>query len=373
MKICFLVNQLSLRDGWGSYAVNLIEHLSEQNIDCSVLSSVRNKKNDLRSIKDHRILPPLFVSRWLKLYFLIKNFYRIRKLILEADLVHVLTEPYSLIAYWTCRKRPILITLHGTYAIDHFRKWYLKCLYGRVYKYASRLICVSQFTKREVLKKIFLKNIIAIDNGVDYEKFQLNVSIDPSLENTNSIISTGALKFRKGYHVSIEAVGQVKKKYPNLKYYIIGSQKDKKYFNQLKDLVVKYSLQENVIFLENILEKDLIRFYYKSDLFLLTPIYTQDSKFEGFGLVYLEANACGKPVIGTYGCGAESAIKNRYNGLLVGQNNVSQTSRAIINILSDQDSAKAMGENGKKWAQKHDWSKVALKYIEVYSNIYKLI
>jgi len=33
MKICFLVNQLSLKDGWGSYAVNLIKHLSEQNVD----------------------------------------------------------------------------------------------------------------------------------------------------------------------------------------------------------------------------------------------------------------------------------------------------------------------------------------------------
>ena len=154
MKICFLVNQLYSRDGWGSYAVNLIEQLSKQDIDCSVLLSVRSQQNELSSIKKYKVLPPLFVNRWVKIYILIKNFFKIRKLIQEADIVHVLAEPYSLIAYWTCRKRPMLITLHGTYAVDALNKWHLKKLYERIYKKAVRLICVSQFTKKEVLKKI---------------------------------------------------------------------------------------------------------------------------------------------------------------------------------------------------------------------------
>lgn len=372
MKVCFLVNQLSLKDGWGSCAVNLIKHLSEQNVDFLVLSSAQSQQNDLPSVKEHKVLPPLFVSRWIKLYVLFKNFFRIRKLIQGADLVHVLAEPYSLIAYLTCRSRPMLVTLHGTYAVDHYRKWYLRGLYSRAYRYASHLICVSRFTKDEALKKMpSLRNITVINNGVDYNKFQAHDLFEP--RRTKNIVSVGALMSRKGYHISIPAVAGVVREYPDLKYYIIGNQNNKEYFDQLKNLVTKCSLGENVVFLKNVAEKDLIRFYYQADLFLLTPIYVKGSKFEGFGLVYLEANACGKPVIGTYGCGAESAIKNGYNGLLVGQNNVSQTSKAIINILSDQDSAKVMGENAKKWAQKHDWSKVVLKYVEVYSDIYKLV
>ena len=159
MKICFLANQLFYRDGWGSYAVNLIEHLSKQDIDCLVLSSVQSKQNDLSSIKDYKILPPLFVNRWIKIYFLIKNFFQIRKFILSADIVHVLAEPYVLIAYLTCRKRPIFITLHGTYAVDALNKWYLKGLYKMVYKKAKKIICVSNFTKKEILKKMSLENI----------------------------------------------------------------------------------------------------------------------------------------------------------------------------------------------------------------------
>jgi len=368
MKICFLVNQLSLKDGWGSYAVNLIEHLSKQGIDCSVLSSVKSQENDLSIIKDYKILPPLFVSRWIKLFVFIKNFFKIRKIIQQADIVHVLAEPYSLVASWVCGQRPMLITLHGTYAVDHYKKWYLRGLYSQVYKQAAHLICVSRFTEKEVLKKIPLKNIMVINNGVDYQKFQTPNSSE--LGQARSIVSVGALMSRKGYHISIPAVAQVIKKYPDLKYYIIGNQKNKEYFVQLKDLVKKYSLEGNIVFLEDVPEKDLIKFYYQSDLFLLTPIYVEGSKFEGFGLVYLEANACGKPVIGTYGCGAEDAIKHGYNGLLVEQNNIEQTGQAILDILSNQELAQDMSRDAKQWAQDHDWSRIVLKYIKEYQKLY---
>jgi len=367
MKICFLVNKLSSRDGWGSYAVNLIEQLSKQGVDCSVLLSVRSQHNEISSVKKYKVLPPLFTNRWIKLYIFIKNLLKIRKLIQEADMVHVLAEPYSLIAYWACSKRPMLITLHGTYAVDALNKWHLKGLYSRVYKKAKKIICVSRFTEKEVLKKIpSLKNTIVINNGVNYEKFQIH-NQQKSFKN-KIIISVGALMSRKGYHISISAVAEVKKKYSNLKYYIIGNQKNKEYFNQLKKLVEDNRLEENVIFLENVSEKDLINFYYQSDLFLLTPIYVEGSKFEGFGLVYLEANACGKPVIGTYGCGAEDAIKDNYGGFLVEQNNIIQTSEAIIKILSDQNLMEKIGKNGKKWAQDRDWFKIVLEYIRVYKN-----
>ncbi|MBU2472877.1 MAG: glycosyltransferase family 4 protein [Patescibacteria group bacterium] len=366
MKICFLVNQLSLRDGWGSYAVNLIKHCSKENVDFLVLSSVQSQINDLPSVKEYKVLPPLFINRWIKLYVLIKNFFKIRKLIQGADIVHVLAEPYGLIAYLVCRQRPILITLHGTYAVDALNRWYLRGLYSRVYQKAKKIICISQFTKDEVLKKIpDLNNLTIINNGVDYNKFQIDGSFE---SDTKNIVSVGALVSRKGYHISISAIAEVVKKYSNLKYYIIGNQKNKEYFEELKKIVVKYSLEKNVVFLENVLEGDLIKHYYQSDLFLLTPIYVEGSKFEGFGLVYLEANACGKPVIGTYGCGAEDAIKDNYNGLLVNQNDISQTSKAIINILSNSDLAKTIGQNGRKWAQEHDWSEIVLEYIEVYRN-----
>ena len=274
-----------------------------------------------------------------------------------------------MIAAWTCQKRSILITLHGTYAVDALNKWYLKWLYSRVYKKAKKIICISQFTKDEVLKKIpDLKNLVVINNGVDYERFQIE-NFSKSSEKNKNIVSVGALMSRKGYHVTIPAVAEVVKKYHDLKYYIIGNQKNKEYFNQLKDLVKENCLEKNIVFMENVSEKDKIKFYYQSNLFLLTPTYVKGGKFEGFGLVYLEANACGKPVIGTYSCGAEDAIKNNYNGLLVPQNDIKKTSQVILSILDNSDLAKTMGENGKKWAKESNWSQIVLKYIKIYRNI----
>ncbi|MBU4321554.1 MAG: glycosyltransferase family 4 protein, partial [Nitrospinae bacterium] len=352
-------------DGWGSYAVNLIEHLSKQGVDCLVLSSTRSQQNDLSSIKDYKILPPLFVSRWIKIYFLIKNFYQIRKFIQSADMVHILAEPYSLISYWTCRKRPTLITLHGTYAVDALNKWYLRGLYKRVYKNAKKIICVSRFTQQVFLKKVQVDNTIVINNGIDYKKFRMYQDERKTKNNNKKIISVGALVFRKGYYIAISAVGKVVKKYSNLKYYIVGNQKNKKYFSQLKDLVKKYNLEDNIVFLQNISERKLLKLYHQADLFLLTPVNI-DNNFEGFGLVYLEANACGKPVIGTYGCGAEDAIIDGFNGLLVPQNDIEKTSQAILNILDNPSLAEKLSQNGLKQAQKMDWPNMVEQYIQVY-------
>lgn len=367
MRICFLVNQLFLKDGWGNHSVSLIKHLAEKGIDCRVLSSVWSQENALPQIENYKVLPPLFVNRLIKLFFLIKNFFKIRKLIQGADLVHVLVEPYSPLADWAKQDKPLFITFHGTYAVDHFRKWYLRIIYRRAYQKAKKIICVSRFTEKETLKKISLKNTLVINNGVDYQKFQqMPIETIDKPSNKPMIISVGALMPRKGYHISIAAAAKVKEKYPDLKYYIIGSQKDKNYFNQLKALVSRNNLGNNVIFLENVSDQDLIKFYYQSDLFLLTPVRTASDKFEGFGLVYLEANACAKPVIGTYDCGAEDAVENGYNGFLVPPNDIEKTAEAILKILSNPQLAQQLGANGKKKAQEMDWQNQVKKYMEAY-------
>jgi len=367
MKVCFLVNQLSLEDGWGSYSVNVIRHLKKQGIDCLVLSSISSRETSLPLVRNYKVLPPLFVSRLTKLYSLIKNFKKIRQLIQKADLIHVLVEPYTPIAHWANRNKPLLITFHGTYAISHFRKWYLKKMYNRIYRKAAKLICVSRFTQGEVFKKIPLKNTLVINNGVDYQKFQ-KASFQKRGSTEPMIIGVGALTSRKGYHISIPAIAKVREKYRNLKYYIVGNQKDKDYFNYLRNLVARHYLENNVIFLERISDQELIKLYHQSDLFLLTSVNI-GFHFEGFGLVYLEANACGKPVIGTYNCGAEDAIKDGYNGLLVPQNDIAKTAKAVLKILDDPDLAQRLGVNGIKKAKEMSWQKTIEKYIEIYKSI----
>ena len=231
------------------------------------------------------------------------------------------------------------------------------------YKKADKVLCISRFTQKQILKRIDLKNTAVVNLGVNFDKFQ-KISKKIKQRKEKIILSVGALTTRKGYHVSIPAIAEIRKRYKDIKYYIVGGKPPKLYL----DLVKKHNLGNNVKFFQNISDEDLIKLYYQADVFLLTPITVDDNDFEGFGLVYLEASACGKPVIGTYNCGAEDAIMNNVTGLLVPQNNIKKTAETVLKLLDNPELAEKLGKNGKKRAQQMSWDNVVKKYIKVYEN-----
>jgi phosphatidylinositol alpha-1,6-mannosyltransferase len=367
MKICFLTNELSSKDGWSRYSVSLIEQLRKNGIDCRVLVSSTARENDLPDIKCHKILPP-FGSRAGKVFSLLRNFLKIRKLIKKCDIVHSLIEPYAPIAFFLKERKPLVITLHGTYATAPFKKWYLRKIYSKVYQGAEKIISISRFTQEKFLSRVKTDKAMVINNGIDYGKFQLSKSFRKKENNHKAIISVGALKPRKGYHISIPAVAGARKRYPHLKYFIVGRRDNEKYHRRLKDLVRQYGLKDNILFLKGLSDKELINLYWQSDLFLLTPLNIGGAS-EGFGLVYLEAGAAKLPSIGTFGCGAEEAIKNGQSGLLVSQGDIKETEKAILRILDNPGLAEQLGQNGQKQAKEMDWSKVVEEYIEIYQTL----
>jgi len=367
IKICFLTNELSFKHGWGRYSIDLIKALATKDYRPLVLIDKTSQGNDLKEVESYKLLSSQR-SDLIKPIFIWKDYLKIKKITQNCQIIHSLIEPYAPLAALLARNKPLFITAHGTYAPLLFDKLLAGYLTRKSFKKANKVFCVSKFTQKEILKKINLKNTLVINNGVDYNKWQVDKKILPLKEKM--ILGVGALKPRKGYHISIPAIVMAQKKYPNLKYYLVGDQSNKDYFNQLKELVRKHNLENNVIFLEKISDEDLVKLYHQTDLFLLTPINI-DQSFEGFGLVYLEANACRKPVIGTYSCGAEEAIIDGFNGLLVPQNDIEKTSQAILNILDNTNLAENLSQNGLKQAQKMDWSNIANQYIQVYKDLYK--
>ncbi|TSC96036.1 MAG: group 1 glycosyl transferase [Parcubacteria group bacterium Athens1014_10] len=364
--ILLIAKTLSLDDGQGRYAHGLIRELSKK-YKLIILSGCLEGAEvlDNSNLEIHKI-PDLYVLNSFAGPFI--YFFKTLKFYFKADFVHILTDlPYYILfspAVWF-KIKPLFITFHGTYGVEHLEKGWKKNILKAACRKAEKIICVSNFTKNEILKRADLKNLMVINNGVDYHKWQIDYKT--AKPSQKIILGVGALKSRKGYHISIPAVAKAKEKYPDLKYYIVGNQGDKNYFQKLKNLIKQNQLENNVIFLEKIFDKDLILLYYQTDLFLLTSVNI-GSKFEGFGLVYLEAGACGKPVIGAYGCGAEDAIRDNYNGLLVPQNDIEKTAEAILKILDNQNLAEKMGENGRQRAQEMDWSNLIKEYIKTYSS-----
>jgi len=380
MKICFLVHDLGVQSGWGRYAKEIIERIVLKNYEVEIFSEVESSNVSVNLTQADSTGSARFLERGLlrgsmnNPFFIFWNAWRIRKYLKDCDIIHCFDGyPYGIIGALANigLNKKLIINGVGTYSVLPLTQWRYSFLLKWAYKRADKILCISHFTCREIIKKVpNLENLRVVNLGVDLDKFRI-IDNKSRIENDSKvIIGVGALKQEKGYHISIPAVGLIKDKYPNLKYYIIGDQFNKKYFHKLQELVKEYNLENNVIFLENLSDEELLKIYNQADLFLLTPINERDS-FEGFGLVYLEANACGKPVIGTRHCGAEDIIENGYNGFLVFQRDANDTAEAIVKILDDDELAQRMGKNGRRKAEEMTWDKTIEDYMDEYNDLIK--
>lgn len=368
-KLLILTRSLSVTEGQGRYSIELIKQLaSDYEITVFTSEKPHSFETELNKI-DLKIHTLPAIDQLTKLSTYLLSTLRLLPYFLKTDFVHFFSDyPYCTFFFFIPSfVKPRFITAHGTYAVAPLDNRKSRFLLKQSFKVAKRVICISNFTKLQILKRINLKNIKVINNGINLDKFKkVNKKNNP---HEKMILSVGNLKHRKGYHISIPSIIQVKKKYPNIKYYIVGSKPDDSYTHQLKEIIRKKNLEKNIIFLQNLDEDELLNLYYKCDLFLLTPILVASNKFEGFGLVYLEANACGKAVIATRDCGAEDAVRDNYNGILVAQNNIQDTSQAIIKILNNNDLKSKLERNGQAWVKGFDWNKVANKYKKVYDSL----
>jgi glycosyltransferase involved in cell wall biosynthesis len=361
MKICFLNKNLDIKAGTGRYGRDIVENiLKYEGIKAIVLTEEKS---------GYKLEKPILKESYLSRNFLniFVNALKIRKHIKKCDIIHALDGyPYGVIAALANigLNKKLIISGVGTYSVLPLDKPIKRSLLKWAYQRADKIICISRFTEQQILRRVDLKNTIVINLGVNYDKFQ-RIPKEITEKKERIILGVGALKKRKGYHISIPAIAEVKKKYKDIKYYIVGGKPDKFYL----DLVKKYNLEKNIKFFQGISDEDLIKLYYQADVFLLTPVTLNSNNFEGFGLVYLEAGACGKPVIGTWGCGVEDAVVDGETGLLVSQNNIKETAKAILKLLDNPSLAKKLGENNRKRAQQMNWENVAKKYIMVYKSL----
>jgi len=341
------------KNGTGRYSSDLIYGIKQKGNEVTILKENDDGFDGLSILKNGT---GMFSSA-----------FKIRKYLNDCDIIHALdVNPQGIIAYLAnmFKKKKFILTAQGSYAIAPLYNWKTNLLSRISYKSADSIISISNYTKEELLKKVDLKNIIVVNHGVDLKKFHC----DQSIPKENFILSVGNLKFRKGYHVSISAFAKIKEKMPNLKYKIVGSDASESYYNELEKILIKYNIKDDVEILKDISDEDLILLYQRAKLFILTSV-NQKKHFEGFGLVFLEAAASGLPCIGTLGNGVEDAIKNNYNGILVPQNNIEQTSEALIKILSDVELLQKFSQNSLTWARQHTLESVADKYNEIYHEL----
>jgi len=363
MKILIITNKVGDKSGWGRYSIDVISNLIREGNEVVVICNARN--DDLKNIIQLDVLPaPLMFKR----NFFLSIFYafRVKNRAKDIDIIHCFVEPYVFIAFVLAKMSRVsyFITIHGSYGIKCFYNRFYKFLQITAYKSAKKIFCVSNYTKNRILEYVDLNNLIVIPNGVNLNKF---FSKSKKVKKEDIVLGVGALKRRKGYHVSLRALREVKKLIPYIKYYIVGDRSDKKYYNFLNNIIIDLNLEDNVVFLENINDRELIDLYKKSKVFILTPLSSQYN-FEGFGLVYLEANSFGIPVIGSYGNGGEDAIRNNYNGLLTEPDNYKDIANKLTTLMINEELHKKISNNSLMTVNDFSWNNIIKKYIKAYKN-----
>lgn len=157
------------------------------------------------------------------------------------------------------------------------------------------------------------------------------------------LLSVARLVPRKGIDTVLQALPAVLARVPALTYAVIGDGPD---MARLTALAKQLGVSERVRFLTRV-PGDLADYYNACDLFVM-PAREEPGDVEGFGLVFLEANACEKPVIGARAGGVTDAVADGESGVLVPQNDVAALSAAIAALLTDPQRAQELGRRGRE-------------------------
>jgi phosphatidylinositol alpha-1,6-mannosyltransferase len=344
--------------GVSNYYYNLVSNLPKENI--SVLT---NEKGQL--------LSKSLIFPWLKAFFTLKSM--IKEKTIDVLLVGQIL-PLGTVAYLINRfyHVPYIVFTHAmdiTWPQKYPRKkWLMKLILN----HAEKIITVSRYTKYEIYKLIGGRGQRKIEVITPAPSICANsyVNLDiTDLKNKFSqekiLLSVGRLVPRKGHDMVIRAMSLILKNHNKTKYIIIG---DGEFLQPLKNLVAQLDLQRNVLFLGSLSDEEVAKYYKLCDVFIMPSRETEDRDAEGFGLVYLEANSFGKPVIGGKSGGVEDAIIDGQTGFLVEPKNINMIATAVTRLLSKDDLAKKLGENGKNRVEKEFiWSYKAEQLTKILS------
>lgn len=226
---------------------------------------------------------------------------------------------------------------------------------------ASKVITISDFSAKRLMEAgVKSENIEKICPGVDTNLFHPSVEIENvikkhNLEGRKVVLTLGRLVERKGYDYVIKSLPTVLEKVPNLVYIIAGRGL---YESRLRELVKELHLEDYVIFAGYVDESPA--YYNACDVFIMANRKLDTDDTEGFGMVFTEANACGKPVIGGKAGGTSDAVLDGYTGILVDGTDCAQISSALLDILTDKERANQLGSNGRKRVKaEFSWKKNA--------------
>ena len=285
--------------------------------------------------------------------------HNVKKIVTESDIDVVIFGAAAPLAFMSKSLRKIGVK--KIIALTHGHEvWWAKVFpfnfaIKRIGASVYHLTYLGEFTRKAISKTLSEKSrnkLVRIAPGIDTAHFipradGFEKRVELGLQDKKIIISVGRLVHRKGQDKLIEAMPTILRKIPNAHLLIVG---EGPYKNHLDKLAKKFSLEESVTFVGRILYDKLPTYLSAADLFAMPS----RSRFfglevEGLGIVYLEASACGIPVVAGNSGGAPDAVIEGVTGLCVDGTDVNQVASAVIEVCSNAERASHMGAAGRNW------------------------
>ncbi|MEO0096677.1 MAG: glycosyltransferase family 4 protein [candidate division WOR-3 bacterium] len=242
-----------------------------------------------------------------------------------------------------------IITLHSYFKNSLGYIFFRPLLYP-FFKKIHGIIAVSNAAKKAT-EKYFPGEYWIIPNGVNINFFNPDIKpLEEYLNHYPRLLFVGRFEPRKGLKYLLQALPIIKKEFPNFLLLVVGKG------------VLGYSYQEylspevkkNVVFCGAVPLEKLPKFYATCDIFVAPSIGA-----ESFGIVLLEAMACGKPIVASNIPGYREILENGKEGFLVKPCDYQEIAEKVIELAKDNQKAKEMGRFGREKALNYSWEKIS--------------
>ncbi|MEM3396655.1 MAG: glycogen synthase [Thermoplasmata archaeon] len=290
---------------------------------------------------------------------------------IDGDIVHTHTWYTNLAGFYAKKLygKKVLATVHS---LEPLRPWKAEQL-GSGYNLSvwmektgleecDRIIAVSGEMKKDIQKVYGIpeNRIVVIHNGIDIEKYRKREN-EALLSNLGVkkpyILFVGRLTRQKGIFELVEAMKKVKDTLV-----LVTGKPDTAEIEA--ELAAKLKGMENIIWLNRMLsEEEIIALYSSAQLFVCPSIY------EPFGIINLEAMACGAPVVASAVGGIKEVIQEGKNGVLVEPGNVESLVEGIEKVLRDDEFRARLVAEGRKRAEEFAWERIAEKTFSLYREV----
>jgi glycosyltransferase involved in cell wall biosynthesis len=294
----------------------------------------------------------------------------------KYDVIHGTLMPASLISLSISPPDvPIVVTSHGTsigevrshkleIPTDYLKKFFFHptnvLMDATTITGVDRVIAISSIAEEELERwyPVSHEQIVRIPHGVDTERFSPNQHCHRSINDAKfSLLHVGRLVSRKHVDLALEALAEIER--DDIELLLAGTGRHRE---RLENRAAELGIAEDVDFLGFVPEEDLPTLYASSDAFLFL------SRYEGFGLTFLESMASGTPVIGTRVGGFPDMVTDGEEGIIV-DHGTNDVANAIERLADDPELIAEMGRRVRAVAESRTWDDVAADTEAVYKAV----